>query len=178
MAHHISLKRSWQRLQLYFKAHFNRRSLHKVIGFQSCKSPNLEVLRQNDIWVLAPWPSTYNTIRGKVVVSPKSRLWWVLWIYVCSWLICALKVFQLHTNQFVVWFMQVHVNNWLAFHSSLSLSRNSNTPLYPSSVVSQWAYPNSSFFHCVHFRLAFESIKELGSASNNVMLMKCLQSKL
>jgi hypothetical protein len=27
------------------------------------------VLKQNDIWVQAPWPGTKNTIRGKVVVS-------------------------------------------------------------------------------------------------------------
>ncbi len=30
---------------------------------------------QNDIWVLASWSGTKNTIRGKVVTSPKSRLW-------------------------------------------------------------------------------------------------------
>jgi hypothetical protein len=27
--------------------------------------------KQNDIWVLALWPSTKNTIRGKVVASPQ-----------------------------------------------------------------------------------------------------------
>jgi hypothetical protein len=36
---------------------------------------NLGVPRQNDIWMLAPWPGTENTIRGKVVASPKSRPW-------------------------------------------------------------------------------------------------------
>jgi hypothetical protein len=30
-------------------------------------------------------PSIENTVRGKVLASPKSRLWWVLWICVCSW---------------------------------------------------------------------------------------------
>jgi uncharacterized protein with PQ loop repeat len=29
----------------------------------------------------------------------------------CMWLIHARKVFQPHTNQLVVWFVQVHVNN-------------------------------------------------------------------
>ncbi len=33
----------------------------------------LGVLGQNDIWVLASWPSKENTIGGKVVASPKSR---------------------------------------------------------------------------------------------------------
>jgi len=36
------------------------------------------VLGQNDIFVLAPWLGTENTIKGKVVVSPKSGLWWFL----------------------------------------------------------------------------------------------------
>jgi hypothetical protein len=34
----------------------------------------LGVLKQNDIWVLASWPSTESTIRGKVMASPKSKL--------------------------------------------------------------------------------------------------------
>jgi hypothetical protein len=90
------------------------RSIQKVMGFQNHKNPNFEnfetpnlgVLRQNDMWVQAPWPSTENTtIKGKVVASPKSRLWWVLWILVCSWLVYASKVFQLCINQLVVRFM-------------------------------------------------------------------------
>jgi hypothetical protein len=32
-------------------------------------------LRQNDIWVLTSWPGRDNTIRGKAVVSPKSKSW-------------------------------------------------------------------------------------------------------
>jgi hypothetical protein len=44
--------------------------LKELWGLQSCKSPNfrnfgtpnLKVLGQNDIWVLAPWPDTKNTI--------------------------------------------------------------------------------------------------------------------
>ncbi len=39
------------------------------MGLPSCGSPNLGVLRQNDIWVQAPWLDTENTIRGKVVAS-------------------------------------------------------------------------------------------------------------
>jgi hypothetical protein len=35
----------------------------------------LGVPRQNDIWVLVPWPSTKYTIRGKVVASPKFGSW-------------------------------------------------------------------------------------------------------
>ncbi len=46
----------------------------------------------------------------KVVISPKSRPWWILWVHVYLWFVCAPKVFQLCTNQLVVWFVQVHVN--------------------------------------------------------------------
>jgi hypothetical protein len=53
------------------------------MGLQSCKSPNFEnfgtpnlgVLGQNDIWVLALWLGTKNNLKGKVVASPKSGLW-------------------------------------------------------------------------------------------------------
>ncbi len=59
-------------------------------------------LGQNDIWVLAPWPGTENTIRRKVVVSPKFGPWWVLWVRVCPWLVHAPKMLQLWTKQLVV----------------------------------------------------------------------------
>jgi len=42
-----------------------------ILGL-ALRSPHLGVPRQNDIWVLVPWPSTEYTIRRKVVASPKS----------------------------------------------------------------------------------------------------------
>jgi hypothetical protein len=39
---HILLENSWWVLQLFFRPHLNRRFSHKVMGFQSCKSPNFE----------------------------------------------------------------------------------------------------------------------------------------
>jgi hypothetical protein len=71
------------RATTFLETHFNQRFPQEVIGLQSCKSPNLRnfetpnlrVLGQNDIWVQAPWPGIENTIRGKVVASPKSRPW-------------------------------------------------------------------------------------------------------
>jgi hypothetical protein len=80
VAYHILLKISWQGLQLCFKLHLNRRSTKEVMGFQSCGSLNfgnfrtfnLGIPRQNDNWVQAPWLGINNTIRGKVVASPKS----------------------------------------------------------------------------------------------------------
>jgi hypothetical protein len=101
VACHISLENYQQGLQLCFKLHLNRKSAHKVMGLQSCRNPNsdnfripnLGISRQNDISVLAPWPCTKNTIRGKVLIFPKSRPWWVLLVRVCPWLIYAPKMF-------------------------------------------------------------------------------------
>jgi hypothetical protein len=44
-------------------------------------------------------------------------------------------------------------------------SQSSNMPLYPQSAVSQKVCPNSLLLRCFHFKLTFESIKELGNAS-------------
>jgi hypothetical protein len=43
--------------------------------FREFRDSHLGVPGRNDIWVLAPWLGTKNTIRGKVVASPKSGLW-------------------------------------------------------------------------------------------------------
>jgi hypothetical protein len=66
----------------------------------------------------ASWRGTKYNIRGKVVPSPKSGLWWVLWVLVYPWLIHAPKVLRLCTNQLVVWFVEVHVSNWVDCQSS------------------------------------------------------------
>jgi hypothetical protein len=123
---HILLKSSQGGLQLYFRPHLDWKSAQKVMGLQSHRrphfenfeTPNLGVSKQNDIWVQGMWLSTENTIRGKVVASPKSGLWWILWVYVYPWFVCVPKMLQLCTDQLVVWFVQVHVNNWPACHSS------------------------------------------------------------
>jgi hypothetical protein len=62
---------------------FNQRSTQEDMtlqnfespNFGNFKTPNLGVLGQNDIWVQAPWLGTNNTIRGKVMTSPKFGLW-------------------------------------------------------------------------------------------------------
>jgi hypothetical protein len=96
----------------YNFAYLNRRFSEEVMGFQSRESPNfknfgtpnLGVPWQDDIWVLAPWLGTKNIMR-KVVGCPKFGLWWVLWVRVCPWFICAPKMLQLCINQLVVWFV-------------------------------------------------------------------------
>jgi hypothetical protein len=77
---------------------------------------HLGVPRQNDIWVLVPWLGTENTIRGKVVASPKSGLWWVLWIRVCSWFVYAPKCSNYALTNLLfglcrsVWMIEMFVN--------------------------------------------------------------------
>jgi hypothetical protein len=39
------------------------------------RDSRLGVARQNDIWVMVPWPGIKYTIRGKVVASLESELW-------------------------------------------------------------------------------------------------------
>jgi len=68
---------------MFWRPHLDWRYVEEVMGLQSRKSPNFEnyrtpnlkILGQNDIWVLVPWLRTENTIRGKVVASPKFGLW-------------------------------------------------------------------------------------------------------
>jgi len=84
------------------------------MGIQSAGSPNSRIVKlrlenreKNTIWVYPLRWVTKNTIRGKVMASPKSKPWWVLWICVSLWFIRALKMLQLCINQLVVWFMQL-----------------------------------------------------------------------
>jgi hypothetical protein len=70
----------------------------------------------------------------KVVASPKSGPWWVLWVRGCPWLVLAPKVLQLCTNHLMLvlckfmWAIE-------ACQFFLVPSRNSSTPLYPSKVL-------------------------------------------
>ncbi len=108
------------------------------------------------------WLVIENTIRRKVVASPKSGPWWILWVRVCLWFVHAPKVFQLCTNQLVVWFVQGCMNNWPHYHLSLSPSWNSNTP---KMLWTKKRTPTPFSFIIVIFELAFESFKEFGGAS-------------
>ncbi len=138
----ISLESSQWGLQFCFKLHLNPRSAHKVMRTQSRGSPNFKNFRtpiwesreKNAIWMWASWRGTKYSIRGKVIASPKSKLWWVLWIQVCSWFIQAPKVLQLCTNHLVFGFVQVRVSGW-CLSLFLIPSWSSNMPLYPPKVL-------------------------------------------
>ncbi len=90
----------------------------------------------NDIWMQPPWVITNNTIKGKVVATPKSGPWWVVWVCVCSWFFFAPKVLQLCTNQLVVWFCK---SMWIVDPFFILHSPHLGAPTcpsYPWSVVS------------------------------------------
>ncbi len=95
---------------------------------------HLGVPWKNAIWMWASWRGTKYTIRGKVVASPKSKLWWVLWVRIYPWLVLAPIVFQLCTNHLVlvlckfVWVVE-------ACQFFLVRSQSSSTPLYPFKVL-------------------------------------------
>jgi hypothetical protein len=107
---------------------------------------------------------------GKVVASLKSKPWWVLWIWVCPWLILAPKVFKFALTNLLFGLCR---SMWVIEHLSFFLvpSRSSNTPFYPQSVASQGACTNSLFFCCFQFLFTFESIKEPRSTSTPPMML-------
>jgi hypothetical protein len=109
---HIPLEIYWQRIQFCFKPHLNWRFAHKVMGPRSHRSPNSEnfgipIWESQDKMTFGCWSrwlGTKYTIMKKVVASPKSWPWWVLWICVCSWLIRALKCSNYaRTNLLLSW---------------------------------------------------------------------------
>jgi len=178
VACHIPLESSRWRLKLCFEPHFNQRSSKEVMCLQNYRNPNFEnfetsklrVLGQNDIWVHAPWPNIENIIRRKVVASPKSRLWWVLWICVCMWFIYAPKVLQLCTNQLVVWFVHVYVIIDLLV---VCLTPHSGVPAHPFILKMLRAKEHTQFFILsLFFTFGFivESIKEFGGASTWIII--------
>jgi hypothetical protein len=65
---------------------------------------------------VAPMANHRKYYKGEGGGFPKSVIWWILWICVCSWFVRALKMFQLCTNQLVLWFMEVHITNWPTCH--------------------------------------------------------------
>jgi len=130
---------------------------------QSRGRPNLGNFRQNAIWMWTPWAITKYTIRGKVVASPKSGSWWVLWVWVCSWFVLTPKVFQLCINHLVLVLCK-HVWVNAACHFFLVPSQNSSTSLYPFEVLQGGEHgPTLYSFDVFYSGLTFESLEKLGA---------------
>jgi hypothetical protein len=63
-------------------AFFNQRFARKVMGPKVARVPTMGIMGlplgsfgTNAIWIWPPWRGAENTIRGKVVFSPKSKPW-------------------------------------------------------------------------------------------------------
>jgi hypothetical protein len=56
------------------------------------RDSSLGVSGQKTIWMWVLRGGTKNIIWGKMVASPESGPWWVLWVQSCPWLVLALKV--------------------------------------------------------------------------------------
>jgi len=65
------------------------------------------------------------------VASFKFGPWWVLWVLVCSWFACAPKVLQPRTNQLVIWFVQIRLNNWPTCHFLVPIPKLQHVSLPP-----------------------------------------------
>jgi hypothetical protein len=122
----IVLESSQWRLQLCFRLHPNQRLAQKSYGAPKSwesqlwqfRDSHLRILGQKTIWMWASWRGVKYIVRGKVVASPKSGPWWVLWVWVCSWLVLATKMFSQGTNQLVVWFGACSCEWVKTYHSS------------------------------------------------------------
>ncbi len=94
-------------------------------------------------------PGTKYTIKGKVMASPKSGSWWILWICVCSWFVRASKCCNYALTNLLfglcgsVWINEVFVN----LPSPILELQHTLLPL-------KWCEPGStpnSSFRCLHF---------------------------
>jgi hypothetical protein len=134
----VPLESSWQGIQLCFRPQINQRFVDKVMGPQSWDShpklgppskitgvPTLGISRlpfgnprikcHLDVGPMANHRIYY---KGESGGFPQVGAAMSLVNLNFPWLVLAPKVFQLCTNQLVVWFVQVRVTNWNACHST------------------------------------------------------------
>jgi hypothetical protein len=121
----ILLESCWWGIQLCFRPHLNQRSTRKVMCPQSCGSPNFgnfgtPTWSPGTKWHLGASPMA----RHKVYYKGEGGGFPQVWAMVNLVNLClhvarsCTKVFQLCTNQLVVWFVKVHVSNWVVCQSS------------------------------------------------------------
>jgi hypothetical protein len=91
---------------------------------------HLGVPGQKTIWMWALWRSIKYNIKGKVVASPKSGPWWVLWVRGCPSFVLAPKVLQLCIDQLVVWYFAGSCE-WLSASHSSPISKLQHALLPP-----------------------------------------------
>ncbi len=123
------------------------------------------VLGQNDIWVLAPWLGTKNIIRGKVVVSLKSKLWWVLFVCVYCSSFVHLKCCSYALTNLL---FSLCKSMWIIDLFVICLSPHLGALACPSTPKVLWIKeraPTLCPFVVFTFRFAIDSIQELVGVS-------------
>jgi hypothetical protein len=108
---------------------------------------------------------TRNTIKGKVVISPKFEPWRILWVRVCPWFIHATKMlhyalinllFSLCRFVWIIDLLVIHLNPHLEIPT-----RPFTLEVLQTKECTPTFYPYVVFT----FELAIESIKKLGGVS-------------
>jgi hypothetical protein len=134
--------------------------------FQEFQDSNLGVSRQNDIWVLALWPGTYNTIRVRWWLPPSpgcDESWESMFAH-------GLSVYQKCSNYALTNLLfglcrSMWVIEFLVTLSSPHL-KIPTRPSTPKMLRARECAPTPYPYVIFTFRLAIESIKEFEGASS------------
>jgi hypothetical protein len=97
--------------------------------------------------------------------TPKFGLWWVLWVHVCLWFVCAPKLFQLCTNNLL---FGLYKSMWIIELLVIHLNPYPGAPACPSTLEELLAKERiPTFYPSVVFTFGFviKSTKGFGGAS-------------
>ncbi len=139
----------------------------KVVGVSTLGILGLPLGSPRIKWHLGARPVARHIeyYKGKVVASPKFGPWWVLWVHVCPWFVCAPKCSNYALTKLLfslcksVWVINLLLN---------LLSPHPKAPTHPSTLEVLWTRERTLtpfLFIVFIFGLALESIKELTGAS-------------
>ncbi len=159
------------RVIIWFIPHLNRRFAQKLWGSKVVGEPISKILglptweSQDKItFGCSPCGFKKNTIRGKVVASPKFKPWWVLWVHVCPWFVSAPKCSNYAlTNVLFTLCKFVWIINSLVICPSPHCKAPAR-PSTPKVLRTKKRALSLTSFVIFTFGFAFESIKEFGGA--------------
>ncbi len=121
------------------------------LQFRKFRDSNLGASGQNDIWVLAMWPTIDNTIRRKVVASPSlGHDEFCEFVFACGSSMHQKCSTYALTNFLVGLCRSMWIIDLLVTHPNPHLGAPTH-PSTPWSVASQRTCPNSLSFRCFHF---------------------------
>jgi hypothetical protein len=129
----IPLKSSWQGLERFFRPHLNQRFARKFVGIPIVGISRLPFGSCGTKWHLGADPVAMHKVyyKGEGGGFPQVRA--VMSLGSLCLLVARLctKVFQLRTNQLVVWFVQVCVSNWCLSLLLVPILELQHAPLPP-----------------------------------------------